>query len=172
MRISRETHTESIMKLLEKLKLSPEHLNLLENYLAGDKGEEVLMDLPYQNLNSMKMTDNTFTNLFKYEKMEEAGKLFRILFAIGGTSCISLLPRGIGGGNGLMYLWKLSIDPDKALAVYAADAGVYQYRISTGIQQIIKLTDHDAEAVKRAYLLADYPQNIKNISNKIGRAHV
>ena len=55
MRISRETHTESIMKLLEKLKLSPEHLNLLENYLAGDKGEEVLMDLPYQNLNSMKM---------------------------------------------------------------------------------------------------------------------
>ena len=38
MRISRETHTESIMKLLEKLKLSPEHLNLLENYLAGDKG--------------------------------------------------------------------------------------------------------------------------------------
>ena len=60
MRISRETHTESIMKLLEKLKLSPEHLNLLENYLAGDKGEEVLMDLPYQNLNSMKMTDNTF----------------------------------------------------------------------------------------------------------------
>ena len=165
MRISRETHTESIMKLLEKLKLSPEHLNLLENYLAGDKGEEVLMDLPYQNLNSMKMTDNTFTNLFKYGKMEEAGKLFRILFAIGGTSCISLLPRGIGGGNGLMYLWKLSIDPDKALAVYAADAGVYQYRISTGIQQIIKLTDHDAEAVKRAYLLADYPQNIKNISN-------
>ena len=97
MRISRETHTESIMKLLEKLKLSPEHLNLLENYLAGDKGEEVLMDLPYQNLNSMKMTDNTFTNLFKYGKMEEAGKLFRILFAIGGTSCISLLPRGIGG---------------------------------------------------------------------------
>ena len=66
----------------------------------------------------------------------------------------------------LMYLWKLSIDPDKALAVYATDAGVYQYRISTGIQQIIKLTDHDAEAVKRAYLLADYPQNIKNISKQ------
>lgn len=166
MRISRETHTESIMKLLEKLNLAPEHLDLLESYLSGEKGEEVLKDLPYKNLTASHQSDTTvFAGLFKHGKMEEAGKLFHILFAIGGTSCTSLLPRGIGGGNGLMYLWKLPVDTDKALAVYAADAGIYQYRIATGIQQIIKLTDRDAEAVRRAYLLADYPKNVKNIPN-------
>lgn len=166
MRISRETHNESIMKLLEKLNLAPEHLDLLERYLSGEKGEEVLKDLPYKNLTASHQTDTTvFAGLFKHGKMEEAGKLFHILFAIGGTSCTSLLPRGIGGGNGLAYLWKLPVDTDKALAVYAADAGIYQYRIATGIQQIIKLTNRDAEAVRRAYLLADYPQNVKNIPN-------
>lgn len=166
MRISRETHNESIMKLLEKLNLAPEHLDLLESYLSGEKGEEVLKDLPYKNLTASHQSDTTvFAGLFKHGKMEEAGKLFHILFAIGGTSCTSLLPRGIGGGNGLAYLWKLPVDTDKALAVYAADAGIYQYRIATGIQQIIKLTDRDAEAVRRAYLLVDYPKNVKNIPN-------
>ena len=118
MRISRETHTESIMKLLEKLNLEPKHLDLLESYLSGEKGEEILKDLPYKNLTASHQTGTTvFAGLFKHGKMEEAGKLFHILFAIGGTSCTSLLPRGIGGGNGLAYLWKLPVNVDKALAV-------------------------------------------------------
>lgn len=166
MRISRETHTESIMKLLEKLNLTQGQLDDLEAYLSGEKGEEVLKDLPYINLTvSCQADSSVFTGLFKHGKMEEAGKLFHILFAIGGTSCTSLLPRGMAGGNGLVYLWKLPVDTGKALAVYAADAGAYQYRIATGIQQIIKLTDHEPEVVRRAYLLADHPQNIKNIPN-------
>jgi len=165
MRTPKESHTESAMKLLEKLNLTPEYSDILEGYLSGEKGEEVLQNLPYKNLAMSNTTDNTFTGLFKHGKIEEAGKLFNILFAIGGTSFSPLLPRSIADTNGLAYLWKLPVDPEKIAAVYAADIGAYQYRISTGIPQFIKQVGYNAETLKKAYFLADYPKAIKNISN-------
>ncbi len=166
MRSPKETRLEGAMKLLEQLNLTQEQLNDLETYLSGEKGEEALANLPYKNLSLLQKRDTSvFSSFFKHGMMEEAGKLFNILFAVGGISCSSLLPQGMAGGSGLAYLWKLPIDQSKAGAVYAADISSYLFRMSRGIQPLMKLMNYDAEAIKQAFLLADYPQNIRNIPN-------
>ena len=164
MRSPKETRLESAMKLVEQLNLTQDQLDDLEAYLSGEKGEEVLADLPYKNLSLFQKRDSSvFNSLFKHGMMEEAGRLFHILFAIGGISCSSLLPQGMAGGNGLAYLWKLPIDQAKAGAVYAADISSYLFRMSRGITPFMKLMNYDANAVKQAFLFADHPQSIKNI---------
>ena len=166
MRSPKETRLEKVMKLLEQLNLTPEQSDDLECYLTGEKGEEVLTNLPYKNLTASRQTDTSvFTSLFKHGMMEEAGKLFNILFAIGGTTCSSLLPHGMSGGNGFAYLWKLPVDKAKAGAVYASDIASYLFRMTRGLPSFFELMDRDPEAVKSAYFLADYPQSIKNIPN-------
>ena len=162
MRSPKETRLEGAMKLLEQLNLTQEQLNDLETYLSGEKGEEALANLPYKNLSLLQKRDTSvFSSFFKHGMMEEAGKLFNILFAVGGISCSSLLPQGMAGGSGLAYLWKLPIDQSKAGAVYAADISSYLFRMSRGIQPLMKLMNYDAEAIKQAFLLADYPQNLR-----------
>ncbi len=166
MRSPKETRLESAMKLLEQLNLTQDQLDDLEAYLSGEKAEEVLAGLPYKNLSlSQKRDSSVFNSLFKHGMMEEAGRLFNILFAIGGISCSSLLPQGIAGGSGLAYLWKLPVDQAKAGAVYAADISSYLFRMSRGITPFMKLMNYDADAIKQAFLLVDHPQNIKNIPN-------
>ena len=164
MRSPKEMRLESAMKLLERLNLTQDQLDDLEAYLSGEKGEEVLAGLPYKNLSLSQQRDTSvFSSFFKHGMMEEAGRLFHILFAIGGISCSSLLPQGMAGGNGLAYLWKLPIDQAKAGAVYAADISSYLFRMSRGITPFMKLMNYDADAVKQAFLFADHPQSIKNI---------
>lgn len=167
MRSPKESRLEKVMELLEQLDLTPEQSDDLECYLTGEKGEEVLADLPYKNLIASRKTDTSvFTSLFKHGMMEEAGKLFHILFAIGGTTCSSLLPHGMGGGDGFAYLWKLPVDKAKAGAVYASDIASYLFRMTRGLPSFFRLMDHDPESVKKAYFYADYPQSIKNIPSQ------
>ena len=163
MRSPKEMRLESAIKLLEQFNLTEEQTDDLECYLTGEKGEEVLTGLPYKNLTSLSRNDNSvFNGLLKRGMMEEAGRLFHILFAIGGTTCASLLPYGMDG-KGLAYLWKLPVDKAKAGAVYASDISTYLFRMTRGIPSLLELMENDAEAIKKAYLLADHPQNIKNI---------
>ncbi len=165
MRSQRETSLEKCMQLLESLKLTPKQLNDLEGYLSGEKGEEVLSDLPYQNLSTAN-SKFAFIDLYKRMKTEEVTRLFHILFEIGGTTSSALLPYGMGGGDGFSYLFNLPVDKEKAAVLYAAQIGAQTSRITSGyMQRFIKQIDHDTDILKRAYLLADYPQSIKNISN-------
>ena len=83
MRSPKETRLEGAMKLLEQLNLTQEQLNDLETYLSGEKGEEALANLPYKNLSLLQKRDTSvFSSFFKHGMMEEAGKLFNILFHI------------------------------------------------------------------------------------------
>ena len=168
MRTQKETYLEKCMQLLEGLKLTPEQLHDLEDYLSGKRDEEILDRLPYQHLGvSPKSYLPAHINLitYGYDDLEQAGRLFNILFAIGGTSCQCLVPDIYKAENFSRLLKLPGIDPAKLTAVAAEQMASNSYHLrGIIIARFIRQLNSDPEALKKAYLFSDYPLTQKNIS--------
>lgn len=167
MRAQRETYLEKCMQLLEQLKLTQSELNDLEAYLSGEKNEDVLETLSYQNLGvSPKSYPPALTRLisYGYNDPEEAGRLFNILFAIGGTSCHPLIPNA-HSQEVFHHIFHLpGVDRAKCIAVTAAQmaSNSYYFRGDT-IRWFLKQLSDDHTLIKKAFLLSDYPYKEKNV---------
>ena len=167
MRTQRETYLEKCMNLLELLKLTTEQLADLEEYLSGGEGEEILESLPYQNLGiSPKSYPPYLTNLisYGYDNAEQAGRLFNILFAIGGTSCHHLVPN-THSPEVFGHLLKLpQVNPAKIIAVAAEQmaANSYFFKGAT-LRWFIDQLNGDPERIRSAYLVSSYPLTEKNV---------
>lgn len=167
MRTQRETYLEKCMNLLELLKLTQKQLADLEEYLSGTKDAEVLESLSYQNLGvSPKSYPPALTNLisYGYDNAEQTGRLFNILFAIGGTSCHCLVPN-THSPEVFGHLLKLpQVDPAKIIAVAAEQmaANSYFFKGAT-LRWFIDQLNGDPERIRSAYLVSSYPLTEKNV---------
>lgn len=167
MRIQKETYLEKCMQLLSQLKLTPDQLDNLEHYLSGEKGEDVLAALPYQNLSvSITSYKPALTNLVSsgYDNPEQAGRLFNILFAIGGISCQALIIN-IKESEVFCRLLKLpGIDQAQLIAVAAAQMASYNYTFGGNpLHVFIRNANVTPELMKKAFFLSSYPLKEKNV---------
>ena len=167
MRVQKETYLEKCMQLLSLLKLSQEQLDDLEEYISGTKGAEVLDQLSYQNLGvSPKSYPPALTRLisYEYDHSEQAGRLFNILFAIGGTSCHCLVPNTHSPEVFHRLLTLPEVDCAKPIAVAAEQmaANSYFFR-GTTLHWFLRILKDDYEIMKKAFQVSNYPMNIKNI---------
>lgn len=167
MRVQKETYLEKCMQLLSLLKLTKEQLDDLEEYLSGAKGAEVLDQLSYQNLGvSPKSYPPALTKLisYEYDNAEQAGRLFNILFAIGGTSCHCLIPNTHSPEVFHRLLTLPEVDCAKPIAVSAEQmaANSYFFR-GTTLHWFLRILKDDYELMKKAFQVSNYPMNIKNI---------
>lgn len=168
MRKQREDYLEKCMQLLGQLKLTTEQLEDLEAYLTGEAGDAVLDTLPYQNLGvSPKSGPTELTKLVSrgYDSNEQAGRLLNILFAIGGTSCHSLL----ADTYDLDFFHRIinlpGIDRAKGIAIYAAKMASNSYLFrGDNLCKFLKHVDNDYEMIKRAFSFSSYPMQEKNVS--------
>ena len=167
MRTQKETYLDKCMELLGQLKLTQEQLDDLEAYLSSKKDTEVLDQLPYQNLGvSPKSYLPALTCLvsYGYDNPKQSGRLFHILFAIGGTSCHCLVPN-LNSPEILNRLLTLpDIDPAKVVAVAAEQLSSQShfFRGNT-LHWFIRILKNDSELIKNAYLVSNYPLTEKNI---------
>lgn len=167
MRVQKETYLEKCMQLLSLLKLTKEQLDNLEEYLSGAKGAEVLDQLSYQNLGvSPKSYPPALTKLisYEYDNAEQAGRLFNILFAIGGTSCHCLVPNTHSPEVFHRLLTLPEVDCAKPIAVAAEQmaANSYFFR-GTTLHWFLRILKDDYEIMKKAFQVSNYPMNTKNI---------
>lgn len=167
MRPQRETYLEKCMQLLSQLKLTAEQLDNLEGYLSGEKGEDVLANLPYQNLAvSPKSYPPELTKLLSggYDHPEQAGRLFHILFAIGGTSCHPLAPITHNRDVFHHFINIPGADRAKLVAVAAAQLAANSYHFHGNIlRSFLTQLDNDHTLIKNACLLSAYPFREKNV---------
>ncbi len=168
MRVQKETYLEKCMTLLDLCRLTQDQLHDLEDYLVGKKEKDILEKLPYRNLGvSPKSYMPALTCLVSYgqDDPEQAGRLFNILFAIGGTSCQCLISNA---GNADVFRRLLTlpgIDPAQLVAVAAEQLAANSYTFSgTLLRQFIDQCGKDPELIKRAYLFSSYPYNIKDVT--------
>lgn len=167
MRAARETYLEKCMQLLSQLKLSQAELDDLEVYLSDREKEEVLESLSYQNLGvSPKSYPPELTKLisYGYNNSEEAGRLFNILFAIGGTSCYPLIPNAHSQDVFQHLIHLPDVDRAKIIAVAAAQMASNSYYFRGDIfRWFLNQLDNDYALLKRAFLLSSYPFKEKNV---------
>ena len=168
MRVQKETYLEKCMTLLDLCRLTQDQLNDLEDYLAGKKEKDILEKLPYRNLGvSPKSYPPYLTCLVSYgqDDPEQAGRLFNILFAIGGTSCQCLISNA---GNADVFRRLLTlpgIDPAQLISVAAEQLAANSYTFSGMLlRQFIDQCGKDPKLIKRAYLFSSYPYNIKDVT--------
>ncbi|MBQ6697351.1 MAG: DUF4132 domain-containing protein [Lachnospiraceae bacterium] len=113
-----------MMEAFEDLGLNPQELEDVEKYLRDEAGEEVLEQLTFRDLeqisaeakNKCREACNSFYTKKRYE---ELAKIFKVLFAVGQSTCGMAFT-----GNISMLKFKdfqdvLNMHPAKLVAVYA-----------------------------------------------------
>lgn len=117
--------SQTLLEVFEQLHLSKELIEKMEDYIDGKVGEEVLDQLPFQDLRRVYQSPSAtlFLTLSRNGFLIEAKRYFNILFAIGGPSCSKILPDEMLTINRDK---KLEIPMDKIVAVYAYENGQKQ----------------------------------------------
>lgn len=141
-----------IMELFQQMNLfSEDELTWMEDFLSGAEGEEGLSKLQFHDL-SLAPSDLAAKTreLVRKAPDEEAGRMSSLLFAIGQSTCQSLIPT--------MYEYThnrkevILPEAEKKAAVYAVEIGSSEYMVSRpSIQNLVKLAGGDPEVMKKAY---------------------
>lgn len=151
----RDMHSRKLIEVIEQIPLPKDKMALAEDYLMQEAGDEVLEQFDFQDLSEIEggKSAKVFYELTRKGRKEEAGRLFKLLFAIGWSTCCHMTPIGS------LYTGKDQIigEADKVAAVYAPEIGMQQY-LQNGqvINRLIALADNDPEVIKRA---AGYQKN-------------
>ncbi len=146
---SRDMHSRKLIEVIEQIPLSKEQMALAEDYLTQEAGDEALERFDFMDLSEIPegKAAKVFYELSRRGRKEEAGRLFKLLFAIGRSTCYKMTPIGS------LYTGKdlLTGEADKVAAVYAPEIGMQQY-LQTGqvLSRLIMLVNSDPEVVKRA----------------------
>ncbi len=81
-----EEQSKLVRKYMGELVLTEEEMKLALKYLIGEAGEEVIAKLPVRDL-SKSSIQGSGTEIFRILPLEIAGKVFQVLYAVGGSSC-------------------------------------------------------------------------------------
>ncbi len=145
----KDIRNKKMMEALYELKLPDDVMSELEAYLSGEKGEEALEKLAFQNLENVKAEKfkSLFYDLVNKKRKEEAEKLFNILFAIGQSTCYQLVPMNILSANESFT----ESDAAKKAAVYGVHIGMNQYGMhGYNIKALINMAGKSHENICKA----------------------
>lgn len=160
------TQNDKIISALEGLQLGVGELETAEKYLNGEAGEEVLTGMAFRDMtqkssDALRAFEPLFESFYKKKRYEEAGKLFNLLYAIGGSTCSQCF-RSIYGFQNMAHSGVMKIDRAKALAVYthAISNNSYSFGAHALMQVMAPLAESDPGVVLRAY--REYKGNASN----------
>ncbi len=144
---------DDVMKIVELLekegRFSGEEVSLIEEYLSGEVGDEVLEKFAYRDLEGMDCINklqNFYFNMLTQGKENEARKIEKLFFTIGEASSYELFY--------LLYQWKeysVMLEPAKKAAVHAALIGKQGHHFTTGnFERLVRYAKHSPENLKKA----------------------
>lgn len=153
------TQNDKIISALEGLQLGGGELEAAEKYLRGEAGEEILAGIAFRDMtqmssDSLQAFDPLFDSFYKKKRYEEAGKLFNLLYAIGGSTCGQCF-HYIHGFWNVAHSGVMKIDRARALAVFThgiSKKNSYNYGGAHTLMELMApLADSDPRVVLQAY---------------------
>ncbi len=153
------TQNDKIISALEGLQLGGGELEAAEKYLRGEAGEEILAGIAFRDMtqmssDSLQAFDPLFDSFYKKKRYEEAGKLFNLLYAIGGSTCGQCF-HYIHGFWNMAHSGVMKIDRARALAVFThgiSKKNSYNYGGAHTLMELMApLADSDPRVVLQAY---------------------
>lgn len=144
-----------IVETLEQMNLfSADEITLMEDFLNGAAEETALETLGFRDLSGVSADlagrmSALVQELTNKGRDEEAYRLGKILFAVGRSTCYSVLPiRSYYSFDQKMVPLE---EPAKKAAVYAAKIAMNEYQISRqAITNLMKAADEKPENIKQA----------------------
>ncbi len=127
MKNPKDIQSQKVSEVLEQLHLSGDMLEKAEEYLLGDGGEECLEQFDFQDLSAVPSDKavRLFRDYMRKGKREELNRLFRLLFAVGQSTCYQLVPLELVRQGDVLW------DEDKCTAVYGTHIGMSQYCLNS-----------------------------------------
>ena len=91
----RDMHSRKLIEVIEQIPLPKDKMVLAEVYLMQEAGDEVLEQFDFQDLSEIEggKSAKVFYELTRKGRKEEARRLFKLLFAIGWSTCCHMLGR-------------------------------------------------------------------------------
>ncbi len=125
---------EKIMNALEELGLGSGELEAAGKYMGGEAGEEALAGMTFRDMAQMPPEKTqTFhailSSLFQKKRYEQAAKLFKLIYAVGGSTCYGCFG-SIYDFSHAVHTGVLKIDRAGALAVYIQYIATNSYQIN------------------------------------------
>ena len=150
-----DARIQKMMEAFEALGLSTAEAESVEAFLQGEAGQKV-PELTFRNLENLpgdveKKLSDLVNSLVTKKRYEEAGKLCQVLFALGQSTCWSLL-------NGSPALFRAGeireqsgLEPEKLAAVYAKAIGgnMWHYRVYQ-LESLYEVAGSEPEHLKKA----------------------
>ena len=144
--------TAKIMELLQRTGLfSEDELNWMEDYLDGARDEAELEKLRFHDLSAVPGDlAAKIREMMQKAPDQEAGKLSKLLFAIGHSTCRNVM---VWAYEYTKHRKEVILpEPEKKAALYAAEIGASEHMISAHtLRLLITLADGDPEVMKKAY---------------------
>ncbi len=127
MKNPKDIQSQKVSEVLEQLHLSGDMLEKAEEYLLGNGGEECLEQFDFQDLSAVPSDKavRLFRDYMRKGKREELNRLFRLLFAVGQSTCYQLVPLELVRQGDVLW------DEDKCTAVYGTHIGMSQYCLNS-----------------------------------------
>ena len=143
MKNPKDIQSQKVLEVLEQLNLSEDMLEKAEEYLLEDGGEECLEQFAFQDLSAVPADRavRLFRDYMKKGKTEEMNRLFRLLFAVGQSTCYQLVPLELVRREGMLW------DADKCTAIYGTHIGMSQYCLTS--YNLSSLMDVEKQSVIR-----------------------
>lgn len=150
-----DARIQKMMEAFEALGLGTAEAESVEAFLQGEAGQKV-PELTFRNLENLpgdveKKLSDLVNSLVTKKRYEEAGKLCQVLFALGQSTCWSLL-------NGSPALFRAGeireqsgLEPEKLAAVYAKAIGgnMWHYRVYQ-LESLYEVAGSEPEHLKKA----------------------
>ncbi|SHO44086.1 DUF4132 domain-containing protein [Anaerocolumna xylanovorans] len=155
MKNQNELQLEKMLEVLRGFGLSSDLVDTAEKYLSEGK-KELLRGFPKQDLSKIKKEEQEasrqmFSGLLKRNRMEEALRLFHIVFQIGGSTSSYVFPILEIRYNFIENEFIKQIEAYQAVTLYAEGIAyeVYQLRRLT-VENILKLAGNRKEVLVEA----------------------
>lgn len=152
MKNQNELQLEKILEILRGFGLSSDLIDTAEKYLSeGDK--ELLREFPKQDLSKLKeeaqeASRQIFSNLMKKKRMEEAVRLFQVVFQIGGSTVSRVFPAQEIRYNITDNEFIKQIEAYQAVTLYAESIAYEGWQLrSLTVENILKLADNRKEVL-------------------------
>ncbi len=151
---SKDNYAAKVVEQLEKENLcSSDELSVIEEYLCGDVGDEVLDKFSYRDLSNMaepQIINDVYANLLGKGRNEDARRLEEIMFAMGEASCYKMFSQ-LAFNPQRSQDSRPSLEPAKFAAVQASILGKTEYFLRK--QQFMRMIENvqkQPECLKKA----------------------
>ena len=123
-----DARIEKMLEAFEDLGLSEEEMEKVEKYLRDEAGEEILQGFAFRDLEKLSLEAKSkcravCDSFYNRGRWDEMAKIFKVLFAIGQSTCGSPFTSSIAVLKSKEFREALGMHPAQIIAVYAQFMG-------------------------------------------------